>query len=74
MFLRILRIQLPWLFLSRQILKDIEMPEQKSLRPISNAWGNSKLPPFWEKFQKLKNFALFIKEVMVSIMLQLLFL
>ena len=71
MFLRILRIQLPWLFLLRQILKDIEMPQQKPLRPILNAWGNSKLRPFWGKFQKPKNISPFIKEKMVSIMLQL---
>ena len=56
--------------LSRQILKEKEMPWQKPLRPISNAWGNPKLPPFWENFRTL-NLPLFIKKGMVSIMLQL---
>ena len=42
----------------------------QQLRPISNAWDNSKLCPFWENFKNL-NLPAFIKEGMVSIMLYL---
>ena len=59
-FLRILRIQLPWLFffLFRRILKEKEMSWQKPLRPISNASGNSNFPLFG-KFQKCKPLTLY---------------
>ena len=43
-----------------------KMSWQKPLRPISNAWGNSKLPPFLENFRSL-NLPPFTKEGMVSI-------
>ena len=45
----------------------LDTNELSALRPISNAWENSKLFPFWKKFKNL-NLPAFIKEGMVSIM------
>ena len=57
-------------FVEANTKREREIPCQKPLRPISNAWENSKLPPFLENIKNL-NLPPYIKERMVSIMLQL---